>query len=100
MKLTIFVYVKTTHLKSISMNVNLKQVAQQRMGLEHLLENKQDLAKVIKPKLIRDLVRFLEEVERDLEMAGESITELDMPRLEAIEERNKMLAFKKYGYGE
>ena len=36
-----------------------------------------------------------EEVETDLEMCGESIIEIDMPRLEAIEERNKMLSFIK-----
>ena len=77
------------------MKVNLKEVAEQRMGLEYLLQNKDDLSKTIKPKLVRQLVRFLEEVERDLEMAGESIAELDMPRLDAIEERNKMLRFKR-----
>ena len=33
------------------------------------------------------------EVETDLEMAGESITELDMPRTKAIEERDKAMRF-------
>jgi hypothetical protein len=35
----------------------------------------------------------MEEVEADLEMAGESIPELDMPRLEAIAERDKAMRF-------
>lgn len=46
-------------------------------------------------KKIRKIVHFLEDVETDLELGGESIVELDLPRLDAIEERNKMFKFKK-----
>ena len=46
-------------------------------------------------KLIDKILLMYEEVETDLEMCGESIIEIDMPRLEAIEERNKMLSFIK-----
>jgi hypothetical protein len=77
------------------MNINLKELAEQRLAIEYLLQNKEDFGKAVRAKPIKKLLRFLEEVEVDLEMAGESITELDSPRLEAIEERNKWLAFIK-----
>jgi len=38
-----------------------------------------------------EVVKLYDEIESDLEIGGESIIELDKPRLEAIEERNKML---------
>lgn len=44
---------------------------------------------------VRKIIKFMEEIEADLEIGGESIVELDMPRLEAIEERNNMLKFKR-----
>ena len=44
---------------------------------------------------VRKIIKFMEEIEADLEIGGESIVELDRPRLEAIEERNKMLRFKR-----
>lgn len=44
---------------------------------------------------VRKIIQFMEEIETDLELGGESIVELDKPRLEAIEERNKMLRFKR-----
>lgn len=44
---------------------------------------------------IRKIIQFMQEIESDLELGGESILELDMPRLEAIEERNRMLIFRK-----
>lgn len=37
----------------------------------------------------------MQDIESDLELGGESIIELDKTRTEAIEERNKMLRFKK-----
>ena len=79
------------------MNVNLKDITEQRMALQYLLANKDDLSKIIKPKLIKNLVKYLEEVETDLELCGESITELDMSRLDAIEQKNNWLAFIKNG---
>ena len=42
-------------------------------------------------KKLDKLLRLLENIESDLELSGESIIELDKERLEAIEERNKML---------
>lgn len=75
------------------MNINLKELAQQRLALNHLLTS--DDIQLPKPKLIRNLVRFLEEVEVDLGLSGECIVELDMSRLEAIAERDKMLQFLK-----
>lgn len=80
------------------MKVNLKDFCKEKETLKHaqkLLSNEQ-LGKSIARKLEK-VIRFYEEVEQDLEMAGESITELDKPRLEAIEERNKMLNFMHNG---
>jgi hypothetical protein len=76
------------------MKVNLKKLAQQKLALEqasrimsHVNETKRQ------SKHLKDLIRLVEEIEQDLEMAGESIVELDKGRLESIEERNKMLMF-------
>lgn len=41
------------------------------------------------------VVNLFEDIEKDLEISGESILELDKPRLEAIEERNKVSHFIK-----
>lgn len=79
------------------MEVNLKDVSKQILELKHL--KKQLLQQNADPKksskLIDKIVSFYEEVESDLELCGESIIEIDKPRLEAIEERNKMLSFIK-----
>jgi hypothetical protein len=79
------------------MEVNLKDVSKQILELKHL--KKQLLQQNADPKkssrLIDKIVLFYEEVESDLELCGESIIETDKPRLEAIEERNKMLSFIK-----
>jgi hypothetical protein len=79
------------------MEVNLKDVSKQILELKHL--KKQLLQQNADPKkssrLIDKIVLFYEEVESDLELCGESIIEIDKPRLEAIEERNKMLSFIK-----
>lgn len=42
---------------------------------------------------LNGLVRLIDDIESDLEISGESIIELDMDRLEAIEERNRFLNF-------
>lgn len=76
------------------MKVNLKEHAQQKEQLKYIqkiLANQQ-LTKALSRK-VGKIIKFYEEVETDLEMGGESIVELDKPRLEAIEERNKMLTF-------
>lgn len=78
------------------MNINLKDFAKDIEVLKHVekLLLEQTETKGISRK-VRKIVQFLQEVEADLEIGGESIVELDMPRLEAIEERNNMLKFKK-----
>jgi len=80
------------------MKVNLKEHAQQKEQLKYIqkiLANQQ-LTKALSRK-VGKIIKFYEEVETDLEMGGESIVELDKPRLEAIEERNKMLTFLNEG---
>lgn len=78
------------------MKINLKEHSRSIDILKHveklLAENSE--TKGISKK-IRKIVHFLEDVETDLELGGESIVELDLPRLDAIEERNKMMKFKK-----
>jgi len=50
----------------------------------------QDVTKGLARKL-DEVIKLYDEIESDLEIGGESIIELDKPRLEAIAERNKML---------
>lgn len=80
------------------MKVNLKDLCKEKETIKHaqrLLAN-ESMSKALARKLEK-VIRFYEEIETDLEMCGESITELDKPRLEAIEERNKMLNFMHNG---
>lgn len=76
------------------MKVNLKKFAHDKYWLENiqtfLMSNSGTKPMGRKLKGLIDLVR---EIETDLELGGESIVELDKPRLDAIEERNKMLKF-------
>lgn len=76
------------------MKVNLKKHCQDKETLKHIQRVLRDqlVTKGLGNKLEK-IIRFYEEVETDLELGGESIVELDKPRLEAIEERNKMLQF-------
>ena len=78
------------------MNINLKEHARDIEILKHVEKLLMDdtETKGISRK-VRKIIKFMEEIETDLELGGESIVELDMPRLEAIEERNKMLRFKR-----
>ena len=39
------------------------------------------------------IIKEREEIEVDLELSGECIIELDMPRLDVIQEKDKMTAF-------
>jgi len=74
------------------MKVNLSKLVQQRTALQSIISG----SAVMGPggmKKLKELIRFLEEVELDLELGGESIVELDKERLEAVEEKNKMLKF-------
>ena len=76
------------------MKVNLKQLAQDKYWLENVQRTlmSDTSTKAIGHKL-KNLINLVSEIETDLELGGESIVELDKPRLEAIEERNKMLKF-------
>lgn len=76
------------------MKVNLKKLSLEK----EYLKRAQNLLRSIPEgrPLVRkldNLISFFNNVEVDLELGGESIVELDMPRLKAIEERNKMLNF-------
>ena len=76
------------------MKVNLSKLVQQRTVLQNVISG----STVALPggiKRLKELQRLIEEIETDLELSGESIVELDKERLEAIEERNKMLKFMK-----
>lgn len=78
------------------MHINLKDFAKDIEVLKHVEKLLMDdtETKGISRK-VRKIIQFMQEVETDLELGGESIVELDMPRLEAIEERNNMLKFKR-----
>jgi len=78
------------------MKVNLKDICKDKEMLKYLQSILRDQAvtKGFATKLEK-VIRFYEEIEVDLELGGESIVELDMARLDAIEERNKMLSFIK-----
>lgn len=74
------------------MKINLKKYVQKKEALKEISA----LTEIRKyRKLLKELIMWLEEVETDLEMGGESIVELDQERLDAIEERDKFLAFYK-----
>lgn len=74
------------------MKINLKELSQQKEQLKYIQSVLADnvLLKTF-AKRIAKTIRFYEEIETDLELGGESIIELDKPRLKAIEERNKWL---------
>jgi hypothetical protein len=76
------------------MKVNLKKFAQDKYWLENIQRTLlgDTSTKAIGRKL-KGLIDLVSEIETDLELGGESIVELDKPRLDAIEERNKMLKF-------
>jgi hypothetical protein len=74
------------------MKINLRKLSEQKDALVIIgrkIKSDPEIRKF--NKKIVDLTRFLEDVESDLEIGGESIVELDMPRLEAIEEKNKRM---------
>jgi len=76
------------------MKVNLKEIAHDKYLLATVqrILAESTATKSLGRKL-KGLVDLVNEIETDLELGGESIVELDKPRLEAIEERNKMLKF-------
>jgi hypothetical protein len=74
------------------MKINLKKLAEQRHVLNEVSSGASWISGTQMKKL-RDLGRLLEEIDTDLGLCGESIIEIDKPRLEAIEERDKWLNF-------
>jgi hypothetical protein len=80
------------------MKINLKKLTQDKEALKAVQREMTDMQGPQKAfsKKLNAIIAFYDEIERDLEMCGESIVELDKERLAAIEERNKMLAFMKH----
>ncbi len=76
------------------MKINLKDHVRQKEELKYIQKilSNQSVTKALSRR-INKMISFYEEIETDLEMAGESIVELDKPRLEAIEERNKFINY-------
>lgn len=74
------------------MKTNLKKLCEQRHILTEL-NSGESIMTGTQMKKLRELARLLEEIETDLELGGESIVELDSPRLEAIQEKNRWLNF-------
>lgn len=74
------------------MKVNLKKLAIEIEILNKLYfkltENVEDRPMANK---LQKTITFLNEIALDLEMGGESIIELDKPRLEAIKEKNSLI---------
>ena len=78
----------------LKMKINLKDLSKQKEELKYMQEVMYDhsVTKQMARKL-KKVIDLYEEIETDLLLSGESIVELDMPRLEAIEERNKFYNF-------
>ena len=78
------------------MQVNLKNLTKDKEYLKQiqrlLREEVGPIGRASASKLEK-VIRLYEEIETDLELGGESIIELDKPRIEALEERNKFLKF-------
>ena len=74
------------------MEINLKDLVKTKEAVKYIqsILREQAVTKGLARKL-DEVVKLYDEIESDLEIGGESIIELDMPRLEAIEQRNKML---------
>lgn len=74
------------------MEINLKDLVKTKEAVKYIqsILREQAVTKGLARKL-DEVVKLYDEIESDLEIGGESIIELDKPRLEAIAERNKML---------
>lgn len=78
------------------MKINLKEHSKDIEMLKHsekLLSERSETKGVARQ--IRKIILFMQDIESDLELGGESIIELDKPRTEALEERNKAFRFRK-----
>jgi len=80
------------------MNINLKKFAQEKEALKYVQKRllEQASTRPLANKLAKT-IKLLDEVETDLELGGECIIELDKPRLDSIQERDKMLLMLKEG---
>jgi len=78
------------------MKVSLKDICKDKEMLKYLQSvlRDQPVTKGFASKLEK-IIRLYEEIETDLELGTECIISLDMPRLEAIKERDKMLLLYK-----
>ena len=74
------------------MRINLKKLALE-IEILHKLYFKLTAEIETRPMAskLKKTLNFLQEIERDLEMGGESIIELDKSRLDAIEEKNSLI---------
>ncbi len=74
------------------MEINLKDLVKTKEAVKYIqsILREQDVTKGLARKL-DEVIKLYDEIESDLEIGGESIIELDKPKLEAIAERNKML---------
>ena len=77
------------------MKINLKNLSRDTASLKYIqgLINNMDGNQRMWARRLDKIIRFQEEIERDLEMSGECIIELDKSRLESIAERDKMINF-------
>lgn len=80
------------------MKVNLKKFAQDKFALNYVYKklHEQSAFKPLANKL-KNVIKLMDEIETDLELGGECIVELDKPRLDSIQERDKMLLILKEG---
>jgi len=80
------------------MKVNLKKFAQEKEALKYVQKRllEQQSTRPLANKLAKT-IKLLDEIETDLELGGECIVELDKPRLDSIQERDKMLLILKEG---
>lgn len=80
------------------MNINLKKFVQEKEALKYVQKRllEQASTRPLANKLAKT-IKLLDEVETDLELGGECIIELDKPRLDSIQERDKMLLLLKEG---
>lgn len=74
------------------MEINLKDLVKTKEAVKYIqsILREQTVTKGLARKLDA-IIKLYDDIEADLEICGESIIELDMPRLAAIEERNKTL---------
>lgn len=78
------------------MKVNLTEFSKEKDILKYAQKvlSQTSVSQTLSRKLSK-IIKKYEEIEVDLELSGECIISLDQERLEAIEERNKALAFIK-----